>query len=204
MQYNISNLHGTSYFDSKIILVFHIEYLKVIEEPCIFINQHFFYHALQLKENTLSNLLIDAVQSYLQGSTAFPYEVIRKIIITNNHNFVFSGYFDDYIFSGGAHGNTIRHSFTFLVNCGESVSLLISDFQIAPKNKEEIIDTIIKQIQESNTEDQYFSNYRELLFKHFNQKNFYVDHNGIIIFYQLYEIAPYSMGIPIFHIPFTS
>jgi len=50
--------------------------------------------------------------------------------------------------------------------------------------------------------DIYFENYRELIDKNFHEENFYCEPRGIVIYYQLYDIAPYASGIRTFLIPY--
>ena len=48
----------------------------------------------------------------------------------------------------------------------------------------------------------YFENYEELVKEYFNPRNFYLNEEGVVIFYQLYEIGPYVSGIMTFTIPY--
>ena len=43
-------------------------------------------------------------------------------------------------------------------------------------------------------------NYAKLVIENFNFEQFYLIDNNIAIFYQQYDIAPYSSGIPVFYI----
>lgn len=58
--------------------------------------------------------------------------------------------------------------------------------------------------QISHGQNQYFENYCELVLDSFNLKNFYFNSKNAIIFFQQYDIAPYSSGIPTFYIPLPS
>ena len=46
----------------------------------------------------------------------------------------------------------------------------------------------------------YFDNYCELVLESFRLNNYYLTSNGISIFFQQYDIAPYSSGIPVFYV----
>lgn len=48
--------------------------------------------------------------------------------------------------------------------------------------------------------NKYFENYCELVLETFRLENYYIIPNGIVIYFQQYDIAPYSSGIPIFYI----
>ena len=67
-----------------------------------------------------------------------------------------------------------------------------------------IINTIIKEIELQNAsgESVYFEDYIENVNRTFNEDSFYLTSKGIIIYFQQYDIAPYSTGIPEFLIPY--
>jgi hypothetical protein len=50
---------------------------------------------------------------------------------------------------------------------------------------------------------QFFENPEELAAEHLNEQSFYLTPEEVVIYYQQYEIAPYSSGIQQFTIPFT-
>ncbi len=66
-----------------------------------------------------------------------------------------------------------------------------------------ILREIVKQIsfEIENGTNQYFDNYCELVLDNFKLDQFYLTDNEVIIFFQSYDIAPYSSGIPSFAIP---
>ena len=57
------------------------------------------------------------------------------------------------------------------------------------------------RIQIDNGTNQYFDNYCKLVLDNFKFNQFYLTPNDIVIFFQQYDIAPYSSGIPTFFIP---
>ena len=48
----------------------------------------------------------------------------------------------------------------------------------------------------------YFDDYFHLVRENFKPNNFYLVDEGIVIYYDLYDIAPYAAGIRTFLIPF--
>jgi hypothetical protein len=60
---------------------------------------------------------------------------------------------------------------------------------------------IVAQIMESP--DIYFDNYEELVEQTFNENSFYFTPEGVVIYFQLYHIAPYSSGIREFLLPYN-
>ena len=69
-----------------------------------------------------------------------------------------------------------------------------------------VTDVIVEQIdQEAKLGEEvfpYFENYSALVKENFNPKSFYLEDRGVIIYFQTYEIAPYSSGIREFLLPY--
>ena len=132
------------------------------------------------------------------------YEVVLNYTITYNDNDVVSLYFDEYIYCGGAHGNTIRSSQTWnLLN--RKIIELKDLYRKNPNYVSSILKEINKQI-EKNIEkgnDIYFENYCCLTSSSFRVESFYLAKDSIVIYYQQYDIAPYSSGILTFNIDFN-
>lgn len=135
--------------------------------------------------------------------TPRPYEVKTIFNVTYNQNCAISLYFDSYQYTGGAHGSTVRKSDSWNI-AGSSPIRLHDLFPMTDDVDNYIIDTITKQIRDENTsgDSQYFDNYEELVRENFNPNSFYLNDEGITIYYQQYDIAPYSSGIPEFLIPY--
>ena len=66
--------------------------------------------------------------------------------------------------------------------------------------QEYLIQTINRQIagQIASGNNIYFENYEQLTAKTFQPESFYLTPDGLAIYYQQYDIAPYSSGIPVF------
>lgn len=97
----------------------------------------------------------------------------------------------------GAHGNTIRSSQNWDLRIGRQLPL--SYFY--PNNPNYVVDilrSIMTQIKENP--ENYFDNYCELVLENFNLDNYYVTPQYVVIYFQQYDIAPYSSGIPTFNI----
>jgi hypothetical protein len=48
-----------------------------------------------------------------------------------------------------------------------------------------------------------YDDYKPLIIKNFDKSSFYLSPEGITIYYQQYDIAPYSSGIAEFTIPYS-
>lgn len=134
-----------------------------------------------------------------------PYEVVTIYDVTYNRDCVLSLYFDRYEYTGGAHGMTLRSSDSW--NIASSSPIRLNDLFLIPDDVYAFVtDAIVEQIDQmtmAKTEDfPYFENYEALVKEYFNPKSFYINNRGIVVYYQLYEIAPYVSGIPEFLLPY--
>ncbi len=159
-------------------------------------NEFFIYAA--------NKLYPTAIEDYkTRSADGFPFhghEAILNFQNTYNNNCFLSFYSDNYQFTGGAHGLTIRTSSTFNLKTGYPVLLNVF-FKGNYQNY--ILHEIIKQADEIMAEDPVlFEDYKKRIIKNFNPNSFYLTDNGIVIYYQQYEIAPYSTGIVEFTIPY--
>lgn len=132
-----------------------------------------------------------------QEKPIFPYEINSKYELTNNSKYIISLYNDYYEFLGGAHGITIRTSYTI---DKEKLKLLsLKDLFISGYDYKDIINKEIKN-QIAKESEIYFDSGN--VFKGIDEnQGFYIEDNDLVIYYQLYEIAPYVAGIREFKIP---
>ena len=134
-----------------------------------------------------------------------PFDVVTVYEVTYNKDCVLSLYFDRYEYTGGAHGMTVRSSDTW--NIAKSTPIKLSDlFLILDDVDAFVIDAVVEQIDQMAMAEveafPYFENYGVLVNENFNPKNFYINNKGVIIYFQLYGIAPYASGIPEFLLPY--
>lgn len=103
-----------------------------------------------------------------------------------------------YGYTGGAHGYTIQESYNFNLKNGVRIALL--DILKGNKDYFEIINQEIKR-QILLDPETYFD---DAINHSINEEQpFYIVEDGIVIYFGLYEIAPYSSGIRYFKIPFS-
>ncbi|HBD63664.1 MAG TPA: DUF3298/DUF4163 domain-containing protein [Clostridiales bacterium] len=131
------------------------------------------------------------------------YEAYMAFNAPYNQNCLLSVYNDEYEFTGGAHGNTTRSSATWELFRGTRLPLY-SFFKPGTDYKKLLTDEIIKQAEKNLAENPgiYFDNYKDLIVSTFNPDSFYLTPHGLVIYYQQYDIAPYSTGIVEFTIPY--
>jgi len=179
---NTNILENELFYNNELILKYHIEYPSIVgnnfENGILNFNCYNKSLAIALKNKIETDLYNEAVKTYKynkeNGYPTMVYEVYKNFIITLNIDNIVSLYQDEYTFTGGAH------------------------------NPSFIID-ILKDINEqiSKEPDIYFENTCNLVLNTFNPKSFYLTPNNIVIYFQQYDIAPYSSGIRTFNIDYN-
>lgn len=200
-------------YKDTVILTYKIEYPEIVSSDynyCMDVfNKYNKDSAMMYESYVRTELYNNAKLLYdYNSSNGYPimvYEIVSEFSITYNKDNIISLYIDQYEFSGGAHGNTIRSSQNWdLFSC---MTLPLSYFY--PNNPNYILDILKNIIEQIRIEIQegintYFDNYCELVIESFNPENYYLTEDSIAIFFQQYDIAPYSSGIPVFNIPYIS
>lgn len=204
LDYDILSVSDTLSMQDKELVKYDLEYLyfKVQTMAFTLLNQHSLKDVKNRQAYVMNTLYGNAVQAYLLGSQALPYEYSSKITVSMNENNIFSAYQDDYVFSGGAHGNTIRSSFTYNTETGATLSLC--DFMSETDCRTCVSNHIIQQIKNSGKEKEYFDNYPQLVLESFKNTHFYVSPQGLVVYFEQYEIGPYVLGIQTFIIPYNA
>lgn len=124
-----------------------------------------------------------------------PYQLYSRYKVTNSQN-ITSFYIDYYQFTGGAHGITTRLSYSVDNKTGKELQL--SDlFKSGYDYKKVINFEIANAIQMDK--DKYFTGKDGFNGISENQ-GFYLSSGNVVIYFQVYEIAPYVTGIPEFYI----
>lgn len=125
--------------------------------------------------------------------------------VTNNKK-IFSLLVYYYEYYGGAHGLTTKKSINIYVpnsggiKEGDNFILLENLFLDKVDYKTIINNYIINEIKKEP--EKYFEDTLEK-YTGFNENNFYFNDNGIVIYFQSYEIAPYASGSPEFNISYS-
>lgn len=130
------------------------------------------------------------------------YEAVLDYHTAYNRNCYLSAFRDQYEFTGGAHGNTVRSSDTWRLGTGRTVPLSCF-FRDCTDYKSLLLEQILKQADNNmQQEPVYFEDYRTLIPKYFDPKSYYLTPDGIAFYFQQYQIAPYSTGIVVFTLPY--
>lgn len=131
-----------------------------------------------------------------------PYGGQLDYTLTFNRDCTISLYMDEYTFTGGAHGSTVREGDSWNLQTGARMTLG-QLFPNDPDYRNQIIAYIQQQIKDAMArgEGDYFEDPPTLVAGAFDPEQFYLTPRGVVIFFQQYDIAPYVMGIPEFLIP---
>lgn len=140
-------------------------------------------------------------KEYFEGAgkniPTFPYEIHSTYTVSENNEVLLSLYNDYYEYLGGAHGITTRTSYT--IDKGKESLITIKELFVKGYNYSDVINKSIKEQIRKNPEN-YFDSGN--LFKGIAEnQSFYIEGDNLIIYYQLYDIAPYVFGIPEFKVP---
>lgn len=201
-------LLDTLQYQGEPLLTYKIEYPEFCS-PCFNaclnkINRFYRQKALDYQKYCSSVLFSMAVEQYRYAvDNGFPFnafEAMEVYAVTYLRACIISVFFDRYQFTGGAHGSTVRSSQSW--NLWECAQLELSHLvRCAPDYKTYILTAVEAQIKSES--EIYFENYKELIAETFNAASFYCKPQGLVVYYQQYDIAPYSSGIREFFIPYT-
>ena len=190
-------------YDNTVVLKYNIEYPEIVGQNNISNDKFNRYNkdlAIKLQKRAENELYQEAIELYKYNKeNNYPiiqYEVYRTYKITLNINQIISLFIDEYTFTGGAHGNTIRTSQTWNMDVARMIELY--ELFRNPYFIINIFKQVIEQI--NNEKDIYFENACCLVIDTFNPKSFYLTPNYIVVYFQQYDIAPYSSGIRTFNI----
>ena len=129
-------------------------------------------------------------------SPLISYQLYVRYKVTNNSDII-SFYIDYYQFTGGAHGITNRVAYNIDLVTGNELQLkdiFKSDFPY----KDVLNKEINRQI--SKDPDRYFPG-KDGFNGISDNQTFYIKNGNIVVYFGLYEIAPYASGISEFVIP---
>lgn len=112
-------------------------------------------------------------------------------------------YSDVYRYTGGAHGITERTGDTWdLARCRrlEMKRLFTRGYDYSRP----ILTYVAAEAErrQADGEAQYFDGLMENIVRYFDEKNYYLSAGGLVVFYPLYSIAPYYVGIQAFTVPY--
>ena len=197
------------YYRDTLLLRYTIRYPQFRSDafPVGCINQRYASKATAYAQHCRQMLFHQAKEQYEEDmqidAPVRVFEAVLDYTVTLNEECTLSLYFDKYEYTGGAHGNTVRTSDTWDVAACAHIRL--TALCALPSNCcEYIVSQIIRQIEAQIAEGEYyFDDYRKNAALYFNTRSFYLVPEGMTVYYQQYELAPYSSGIREFLIPYS-
>lgn len=207
-------LEENLYYNKTVLLNYRIEYpqffLPEFQVSLNKINLYYKESAYDLQRTCVKKTFLEAINLYEYSTMAdIPvreFKVLRTFNITFNQDCTLSLYFEQYDYMGGTHSVMIKSSDTWDIRSGERISLC-SLLNCKEDYVLYLIGIIINKIGiylSAKEEKSYFENYEKYVELKFEARNFFLIPEGIMIYYQHYDIAPYSMGIPEFLIPYDT
>ena len=205
------SITGEKLFSGQTLLTYDIEYPQFVTFSSIGslrrINMEYKEQAALLAQYAQVSLYAEALADFKsreqEGFPFFPYGLTRTFTVTYGQDCIISLYLDEYTFTGGAHGNTIRTSDTWEARTATRLPLA-SLFRPGVDYQERILAVVIAEAQRRAQEDpnQFFGDPAEVVVQSFDPANFYLTPAGIVIYYQQSEIGPYAVGIQTFLVPY--
>lgn len=197
---NTITLKSELIYNGEVLLSYKIEYPEFdssnYKQSISTINMFYKTKALEYQkycEKELFNMSLEQYRFDVENNYPIhKYDAVLTYELTYLESCIISLYFDKYEYTGGAHGMTVRDSQTFNLQKGYVIDLsqLIN---CVPDNKTFVLKEVEEQIDQNPSI--YFEDYNKLIKEAFNKNSFYCTPQGIIIYYQHYDIAPYSSGI---------
>lgn len=189
-------------YRGSVIVRYSIEYPQICSK-CFDVrkfNSINYCKAIELENYAKNELFQDAMDLFdYNCSNGYPimvFELVYKFNVTYNNEPVISFYQDEYVYQGGAHGITTRTSQTWDLRCNRKLTLN----DICKDNPNYIL-CILRNINgqiKNKGEENFFEDYCTLILDTFNPNQFYLTPDYVVIYFQQYDIAPYSTGIPEF------
>lgn len=103
-----------------------------------------------------------------------------------------------YNYQGGAHGMSFMDAITLNIATGEIYTF--ENLFKENSNWNEIITHIIFNEIEKDSDMYFFEDYKETILDKEGQYQYYIDGDKLVIYFDLYDIAPYASGMPTFTI----
>lgn len=205
-------LESTMYYGTIPALIYKINYPFFITtcNPAAGdeINRHYAASAKRMEIYCRTVLFKQAAGTvrYIHDSRPFnSYTFNSDFKIAYNSGCMTSLYMDAYTYMGGAHGETKRTSDTWDFNTGARLQL--SDIYPLTAHNLNNLYTAMEQQAAGRLKSEpgsYFDDYESLLQNSFNPDSYYLQPGRLVIYYQQYDVAPYSTGLPEFYLPYRT
>lgn len=134
----------------------------------------------------------DLLAPYVSKNPNMPgqCETYLNYQIKYNRNNYLSLIFQNYQYAGGAHGNTVQSGYTFSLENGRKYTL--KDLFKSESDYITILsDTVKEQLVKRELTEALFRPFERIS----EDQGCYLSNNGLVVYFQQYEILPYASGI---------
>ena len=132
----------------------------------------------------------------LNGGNKYVFEIHQDV--KYNENDFISVVSDTYQYTGGAHGSSVWSARNIDALTGMEVLL---DDLFEDNNYKVVLDRLIEQEVNDHPED-YSDLWEKPQIKESNQRDFYISDDGLVLFYQPYDLSYYARGFVEFTIDY--
>ena len=213
MDIKIQETYEDLCFGDDLVLKYSLQYpyfsSPVFGAAANMMNRHHRNRAAICRQQLCQSLYCQAVralQSFRSDGMPFrPFEAVYTTTIAYNQDCTLSLYYDAYRYTGGAHGSTIRHAETWDLCCARRMPMA-RFFKCVEPYKAVVIRDVTAQMAAQIEEGSgaYFDDYEALAARYFNTNQFFIVPEGLVVYYQQYQVAPYASGLPQFLLPFSA
>ncbi len=212
MRANIHEIKEEMFYKKQRVLQYTIQYPEVASSvfstAAANINRYYRGKTELFRQRLRHSLYYQAIREFDNAQeNGYPFRTFEAYLgstLTFNQDCALSLYFDAYQFTGGAHGNTTRTSDTWDLPSGRRVTMA-RFFPAYAMYKAYAISNVNAQItqQMQSGDGMFFEDYEISTARYFNANNFFLRPEGLVVYYQQYQIAPYASGIPEFLLPYN-
>lgn len=126
-----------------------------------------------------------------EGKTTFTYTLVGNVLSVRMEYFQYTG---------GAHPTTYVGTYNFDLKDGKNLKLDEIFNDNGKKEYKDLIDNQIRSVISQNPEKYFADEFKGVG----ENTQYYLTKDGVKIAFQLYEIAPYSSGLPEFEVPYST
>jgi len=140
------------------------------------------------------------------GGESLPRYLDMSFRTEYNHGCIISFSFATGSYTGGAHDMTVLGSETFDLRDGSRITLddlfTVDEETYSRRIKDNILEQMDEQAKDESSP--FYENYAELMEHTFNKESFVLTEDGLCIYFQIYDLAPYAGGAFRFVIPYET
>jgi hypothetical protein len=160
--------------------------------------------AMAAKNESLKNAE-EMQKELIPGYTGSPnkWESYFDYRLKYNQNGLLSVVFQDYRYTGGAHGLTVQSSHTFNLNTGAEYKL--KDLVKSDADYVAFISDIVRDEMHARVKEGILPDYMIEPFEAIKEdQDYYLSNDAVVIYFQQYEYFPYAAGIQEFPVEFSA